>query len=637
MLSKYDKSSKIISIMGDFNINLLECEHHTDTDNFVNSLVSHYQLPYILHPTRVTDHSATVIDNIFSNVTDFETVSGNIFNQIADHYSQFLIITKFQVDYRSSTFHHYNYSNFKEDKFIKDFSKLNWDELNDASVHVDKKFEIFYDELSSCVSRHAPLTKVSHKTLSFKSKPWISLRIQNMMLKRDRYLRKFNKSGSRDMEYLYKKFRNKVVSEIRENKIQYYNRYFTIHNSNMKKMWSGIRSIINTNKKAGSSISHLTDNGKEISDPMKMANIFNNYFVNVAQKIDEKIPRTRKSPLDYLTSRNDKTFFLSPATPVEIEIIINALQAGKAVGPYSIPISLLKILSSHITKPLCTIINDSFSSGVFPNSLKLAKVIPLHKKGATDVPSNYRPISLLSIFSKVIEKLMHKRLFEFLEYCNILHPLQFGFREKHSTLHALISMTETIKETIDNGMFGCGVFIDFQKAFDTVNHSILINKLEHYGIRGVGSDWFRSYLSNRKQYVSVNGKVSEQKPVTHGVPQGSVSGPLLFLIYINDLPSVSKVLSFYLFADDTNIYFKSFDIVHLQKVMNRELRKVRKWLDANHLALNIDKTNFVIFHSPQKKITEPVILKIGKKKFVMNIVSNFWVFCLTQVCPGNTT
>ena len=174
-------------------------------------------------------------------------------------------------------------------------------------------------------------------------------------------------------------------------------------------------------------------------------------------------------------------------------------------------------------------------------------------------------------------------------------------------------MTETIKETINNGTFGCGAFIDFQKAFDTVNYSILINKLEHYGIRGVGSDWFRSYLSDRKQYVSVNGKGSEHKSVTHGVPQGSVSGPLLFLIYINDLPSVSKVVSFYVFADDTNIYFKSSDIVHLQKVMNRELRKVREWQDANHLALNIDKTNFVIFHSPQKIFLDPVILKIGRK------------------------
>ena len=174
-------------------------------------------------------------------------------------------------------------------------------------------------------------------------------------------------------------------------------------------------------------------------------------------------------------------------------------------------------------------------------------------------------------------------------------------------------MTQTIKETIDNGMFGCGVFIDFQKAFDTVNHLILIKKLEHYGIRGVGLDCFRSYVSNRKQYVSVNGKGSKQKSETYGVPQGSVLGPFLFLIYINDLPSVSKVLSFYLFADDSNIHFKSSDIVHLQKVMNREVTKVSKWLDANHLALNIDKTNFVIFHSPQKKIVGPVILKIGKK------------------------
>ena len=148
-----------------------------------------------------------------------------------------MIITKLQEDYKSSTFYQYNYSNFKQDKFIQGFSKLNWDKPNDASIHVDKKFEIFYDELSSCVSRHAPSTKVSRKTLPFKAKPKVSMRIQNMMLKRDRYLRKFNRSGSRDMEYLYKKFRNKVVSEIRENKIEYYNCYFTFHNGNMKKMW----------------------------------------------------------------------------------------------------------------------------------------------------------------------------------------------------------------------------------------------------------------------------------------------------------------------------------------------------------------------------------------------------------------
>ena len=161
-------------------------------------------------------------------------------------------------------------------------------------------------------------------------------------------------------------------------------------------------------------------------------------------------------------------------------------------------------------------------------------------------------------------------------------------------------MTETIKESTDNGTFGCGVFVDLQKAFVTVNHTILLKKLEHYGVRGNVLNWFSSYLCNHKQYVSVNGATSDQLTIICGVSQGSVLGPLLFLIYINDLPTVSRFLSFCLFTDDTNIYFNSSDLLTLQKVM----KKVKKWLDANQLTLNIQKTNFVIFHSPQRKIEE---------------------------------
>ena len=271
------------------------------------------------------------------------------------------------------------------------------------------------------------------------------------------------------------------------------------------------------------------------------------------------------------------------------------------------------MVKSDISRSLACIFNESITLSTFPDKLKWARVIPIYKKGAHNEPSNYRPISLLSVFGKLFEKLMFKRLYEYLDNLNTFYPVQFGFREKHST-NALISMTESIKSTIDNGDYGCGVFNDLKKAFDTVNHSILLKKMEHYGIRGIALNWFTSYLSNRKQYVSVNGHTSEHLNISCGVPQGSVLGPLLFLIYINDLPNVTRHLSFYLFADDTNIYFEAKDLETLQKIMKRELRHVKKWLEANKLALNVEKTNFVVFHSPAKKVTELVILKFGCKK-----------------------
>ena len=224
--------------------------------------------------------------------------------------------------------------------------------------------------------------------------------------------------------------------------------------------------------------------------------------------------------------------------------------------------------------------NQSFQCGIFPDKLKIAKVISLFKKGNPELPSNYRPISLLSIFSKIFEKLMYRRLYKFLEIHNVLYSQQFGFQENHSIDHALVSLTEAIRNTFDNKRLGCGIFVDLQKAFDTVNHRILLSKFEHYGIRGCALEWFRSYLSDRKQYVSVNGSNSNLLYITCGVPQGSVLGPLLFLIYINDLPNASKKLAFYLFADDTNIYYESKDLSNLNKVLNKELRLVKKWLDA---------------------------------------------------------
>ena len=254
-------------------------------------------------------------------------------------------------------------------------------------------------------------------------------------------------------------------------------------------------------------------------------------------------------------------------------VIITHLD-NKSSGPQSIPIDLLKLAADIIINPLCKIISNSFNSGIFPDALKICKVIPIHKGDSADDLNNYRPISLLSIFDKIIEKLMYKRLYNFLEKHNILFQNQFGFRKNNSTTFALLEITERIKESIDKHKFGCGIFIDLRKAFDTVNHTILLKKLMHYGIRETANNWFNSYLTNRKQYVFVNGESSLLKDITCGVPQGSVLGPLLFLIYINDLPNISKVLNFYLFADDTNIYFEAESPEILETILNKELKKL---------------------------------------------------------------
>ena len=226
-------------------------------------------------------------------------------------------------------------------------------------------------------------------------------------------------------------------------------------------------------------------------------------------------------------------------------------------------------------------------SGVFPSVLKTAKVVPVFKKDSKLDYNNYCPISLLSNIEKILEKPMYKRFYTFLNNNNFIYNLQF--RQQHSTSHALINLTENIRKAFDDGIISCGIFVDLQKAFNTVDYQILFAKLNHYGIREILNDWFKSYLSNRNQYVSNNGFDSGLNTINCGLPQGSVLRPLLFLLYINDLNQVIKFCKVHHFADDTNLLYLSNSFKKLNKLVIADLNHLVNWLNENKISLNVKK------------------------------------------------
>ena len=299
---------------------------------------------------------------------------------------------------------------------------------------------------------------------------------------------------------------------------------------------------------------------------------------------------------------------MQPITSHETQSEILSMPSNESFGFYSCPVSILKSASSFISNIIAETFNTSVEIGKYPTKLKMAKVIPIYKSDDETDPNNYRPISLLSCFNRIFEKLVYKRMKCFIDKTNILYPSQYGFRHGHSTEHAILDIVNAIQSNMDKGSFSCGVFIDLKKAFDTVDHNILLKKLDFYGFRGMIQDWFESYLRERTQVTKVGQNTSNKMNITCGVPQRSVLGPLLFLLYDNDICSSSKNLKFYLFADDTNILLSNKNLKSLENTMNIELNKVYQWLISNKLTLNFKKKIFVIFRPYQKRL--PFLPKI---------------------------
>ena len=320
--------------------------------------------------------------------------------------------------------------------------------------------------------------------------------------------------------------------------------------------------------------------GQRVEKPAEIAEAFNRHFTSIGPKLDKNVEtKDCDDPPKYLPSERlpvETSFEVQRVDPKIIENEINKLKCSKAAGHDKIPVKLVKDAADILSKPLAAIFNSSLESGVFPNIWKIARVTSVFKTGLTTDLNNYRPISILSVFSKLIEKIAHDQLSTFLKEKSMLSKCQHAFRKLHNTLTSLLNVTDLWFLNADKRKINISIFLDLKKAFDTVDHKILLSKLSKYGIRGSPHQWFTSYLTDRIQYCQIRGSSSQQKKVKCGIPQGSCLGPLLFILYVNDFERCLQKSSTNIYADDTSITCSAKDIEELCNDLKTEGKNIAR-------------------------------------------------------------
>ena len=601
-------NSEII-LCGDFNFDLLKLESCDVSLNFFNAINSFSLIPMITKPTRITESTASLLDNIF--VKDPSSyLSGILESSITDHFPVFFIKKNIfpscntinsPITIRYRIINDDTISSLRSTLLSCDFdSVIDENDINATMIN-------FTDLLFSNYDKCCP---VKTKTLSPKSLkcPWITIEIKSHIRKKDAYA-KLCKNG-KIPKPLFNKYRNFVTTLIRKSKFEYFQKKFNSTKDDIKATWKTINNILKPNRNKRTKINKIVQEGVSYDSDQGISNVINEYFANIGSKIAHMNDSNFSDHKLFLRGNFPQSFFINPISPVDVCQVVKSLK-NKSCGIYGLPIKILKSVNDIISPALSIIINSSFSSGIFPDVLKYAKVTPIKKPGNSTNISNYRPISILPPISKIFEKIIHKQLYSYLENNQILYKDQFGFRTNRSTTQAILNFVQNLYDSLDKNHIVLSIFLDFKKAFDCVNHKILLSKLEFYGVRGVALAWFESYLSNRKQSTIIGNTESNLLTIKNGVPQGSILGPLLFLILINDLPNSSNIFKFILFADDSTL---SLEIPTLNcetiSVINNELNNLNRWLVSNKISINTDKTKFIIF-SYRKNLNFSPLIKIG--------------------------
>ena len=479
--------------------------------------------------------------------------------------------------------------------------------INDVTQDPNHNYDKLHDHVKALRDKYMPLRYEKFHKHRHKKNQWMTYGILRSIKYRDEIYITYKKSPQNSAEYYTLKNNLRVFNSIlkrviREAKMNYYNDVFEKNKRNIKAIWKTISEIICKSNNQRKILDKIIVDSNAITDPQEICNRFNEFFVGIGPKLANKINTENKKVFSaYITRRILTSFTFTLVNQDEVKMCISSLKTKTSCGIDGISVKFLKFLSPALIKPLSFIINQSLVTGIFPTKLKIAKVLPLFKKEDPTLMDNYRPVSLLPSISKVFEKIVFNQLYKYFQDNKLFYPSQYGFREGHSTEMAALELTDRILQDIDSKYISLAIFMDLSKAFDTLDHTILLNKLNYYGIGGNELNWFSSYLSNRQQYVEINGLSSTLRTLQTGVPQGSILGPLLFLIYMNDIPQASSHFKFILYADDTTL----FSTIQFQSTVanidiNQELTRVHDWLAVNRLSLNVKKTKYIVFHAINK-------------------------------------
>ena len=557
--------------MGDFNIDM-----QTNSNRKWQTLIQLFDLSQLIsQPTRVTETSSTIIDHIYTSNPDVIVKSFVSNYAISDH---FPVCTTRKINYKIVKSEHIMtsyrcYKHFNENAFLNDLSS-DLDNFTTTSSNINDDISEWYNIVLKHLDNHAPIKVKRVKTQRLPD-------CYNQDIETSRKQRDFCKR--RHQWAKYKKHRNKTKSLIRKAKREHFSKSVT-NSRDTRTIWQHLRKATN---KANTSNNRLPDeiniDNHKYTSPKDVATQLNEYFTSISDIFNDHGTDALSSDLKELKSfinHNvpDDVFFKIPfITPEQVSTFIAALDASKATGLDGLGPRIIKKVGQVLSPSIAALINKSIQTGVFPDQLKCAKVFPIYKSGNKSDPGNYRPISILPTISKIFERHINKHLTAYLNKYNLIHESQSGFRQRHSCQTALVKLIDQWMASIDKGDTVGALFIDFRKAFDLVDHNILISKLSAYKFNNMSLKWFTSYLKSRQQAIDSGLGFSSFSTIKSGVPQGSILGTTLFLLFINDLPLMLKYCFSDLFADDLTIHTNSPDISVINSEIQTDLDRTKTW------------------------------------------------------------